>query len=108
VSSFLTVDTLYIIPYGTSKFGCVNVLAACKCLVGQIVSDAELIIEQEADIVVESIDERVTVVIPAVILDTESVWNIFSAATCKVLICVVGIVDVVTDGRRHINDGLIG
>lgn len=106
-SSPLTVDALNIIPYGATELGCVNVLAASEGLVGQVVSDTEFVIQQKADIVVESVDQRVAMIIPAVILDPESVWNIFGATTCKVLICVVGIVDVVTDGRGNIDDGLV-
>jgi hypothetical protein len=106
-SSSLTVDALYIIPNSSAELGCVHVLSTSECLVGQVVSNTELVVKQKTDVIVESVDQRVAMIVPAVVLDAESVWNIFSAATGKVLICVVGIVNVVADGRRNVDDGLV-
>lgn len=55
--SELTEDTLNIIPYGTAILGRVNVLASSKSFVCQIVRETEFIVQQEANIIVEAIDQ---------------------------------------------------
>lgn len=110
-----TINTLDIIPNGTTKFRCIHILDAGHSEIGQIVGTPEFLIQQSANIFIESaiesmqtniiaasmqatpnlpIDQGITMIVPGIVLNAKCIGNIFSAATCKILICKIGILDV--------------
>lgn len=63
--------TLYIIPDRPSEARCVDLIVRAHGVVRQIVRGLEFIVEKITDVVVKTIHQGITMIIPRVILDTE-------------------------------------
>lgn len=66
---------LYVVPYGTSEARRVDLVVRTHGVVRQVVRGLELLVEEIADVVVQTIRQRITVNVPRVVLDAES-WYI--------------------------------
>lgn len=62
---------LNVVPNGPSETRRVHFAVRAHRVVRQVVGGLELIIKEVADVVVESVDERVTVVVPGIVLHAE-------------------------------------
>lgn len=60
---------MYVVPDGPTQHAGVHILVCCHGVVGQIVSHLELLVQHLANIGVQSVDQRETVVLPAVVLE---------------------------------------
>lgn len=63
--------TLDVVPYCSSETRCIDLTMRTHRVVRQIVSRLELVVEEIAHIVVKSIHQRVTVIIPGIVLHAE-------------------------------------
>lgn len=100
------VDALDVVPNGAPKFRCVNVRFIGHREIRQIVCGTKFQIQQMANVVVETIDQRKTMIIPGVILHTKRAWHILSTASREILICEQRIFDEMVDIFRNLNDWL--
>lgn len=74
--------TLYVIPDRPSEARRVNFIVRAHGVVRQIVCDLEFIIEEITDVVVKTIHQGITMIVPRVILDTEG-WYIVQLTALK-------------------------
>uniref|UniRef100_A0A0K8R7J8 Putative p53 regulated pa26 nuclear protein sestrin n=1 Tax=Ixodes ricinus TaxID=34613 RepID=A0A0K8R7J8_IXORI len=80
------VDALDVVPHRPTEHGRVHVRLATHGVVGQVVGDLELLVEQLSHIVVEPVDQGVAVVFPRVVLHPER-GDLRHFPPCKVLVC---------------------
>lgn len=93
---------LDIVPNGSPKFGRVHICAASHRKVRQIVYGTEFVVQQITDIVVQSIYQRVAVIVPRVVLNAKCARYVFRiAASLEILVREGRILDQVTDDRRR-------
>lgn len=62
---------LYVVPDRSSETGRVHLAVRAHGVVGEVVGYLELVVEQVPDVVVEAVHQRVTVVVPGVVLHAE-------------------------------------
>lgn len=63
--------TLYVIPDRSSEARCIDLIVRAHGVVRQIVRGLEFIVEKITDVVVKTIHQGITMIVPRVILDTE-------------------------------------
>lgn len=63
-----------VVPDGSAEHGSVYILVCGHCVVGEIVRDLELLVEQLADVWVQPVHQGEAVILPAVVLTTA--WSI--------------------------------
>lgn len=74
--------TLNVVPDRSSETGRVHLAVRAHCVVGEVVGCLELIVEEIADVVVETIHQRVAMIVPGVVLHPER-WYVVQLTTLK-------------------------
>lgn len=78
---------VYVVPDGPAQHAGVHILVCCHGVVGQVVRHLELLIQHLANVRVQSVDQRESVVLPAVVLDNLKNRNLTTILTVKVTVC---------------------
>lgn len=73
---------LYIIPDRSSEARCVDLVVRAHCVIRQIVRGLEFVIEEVTDIVVQTIYQGVTVIVPGAVLYAEG-WYVVQLTALK-------------------------
>lgn len=102
------VDALNVVPNGAAELGCVDVRLVGQRAVRQVVRRPELPIEQMADVVVQLVHQRESVVVPGVILDAKCAGNVLGAAAGEVLVGEERVVDEVIYALVYLGLLLLG
>ena len=63
---------LYVIPNGATKSRCVDLVMSTHSVIRKIVRRFEFIVEKITNVIVQPINERIAMIIPWIVLDTES------------------------------------
>lgn len=72
--------TLNVIPDGPSETGRVDFAVLAHRVIRKIVGCLEFVVQKITDIVVQTIDQRVTVIVPRIVLDAEGRYVVQLAA----------------------------
>jgi len=67
--------TLYVVPNRSSEARCIHLAVRAHGIIRQIVRSLKLVVQEIANIAVQTIHQRVTVIVPRVILDAKG-WSV--------------------------------
>lgn len=73
---------LYVVPDRPSEARCIDLAVRAHGVIRQIVCSLKLVVQEIANITVQTIHQRVTVIVPRIILDAEG-WYIIQLTALK-------------------------
>lgn len=88
---------LDVVPDGAPEARCINVLLRAHGVVRQVIGQPEFLVDQVTHVAVQSVDQRVGVVIPRIILHPERRYHAFSVVTFTTSFATASVGEILID-----------